>query len=221
MARKVNHKNTKCNICGANKSGLKYIDFNGNPVYCWYSELYNNGEWTGKYICESCHGKKKYRNGETNANLIKEMSDHRTNNLDPNSSQAKGDKFEELTSKWRGIKMLSKELDNYRLPYDHSRDSELGIIETKGRLYDPIDDNWDATIFNSHIKEFDYLIFYCANKDGKVIERIYIFPIAEIIERGCVAIYRNPSKGLWYEKYRIIDEEIIKKINEIWKEIII
>lgn len=41
-----------------------------------------------------------------------------------------------------------------------------------------------------------------------------------------ITITRNPTDSSgsfitpWYEKYRITDEEYLKKTNEIWKEII-
>ena len=44
---------------------------------------------------------------------------------------------------------------------------------------------------------------YCASKDRKDIERIYIFPMEEISKRKTITIVKNPSKGkLWYEKYK-------------------
>lgn len=64
------------------------------------------------------------------------------------------------------------------------------------------------------------MIFYCANKDGSYIERIYIFPAWEIIKRTTVTIMKNPSRRVWYEQYRIKDEKILELVNKIWKEII-
>ena len=34
-----------------------------------------------------------------------------------------------------------------------------------------------------------------------------------------MAIYKNAIGG-WYKKYRIIDENIIKLVNDIWQDII-
>ena len=69
-----------------------------------------------------------------------------------------------------------------------------------------------------HIKKFDILIFYCISEDGKTIERIYIF-LKEEIRISSIGIYENSPKR--FEKYRATDDEILKKTNELWKEIII
>lgn len=64
------------------------------------------------------------------------------------------------------------------------------------------------------------MICYCADKNGVNIERIYIFPKEEIVKRTGTKITKNPSRGeQWYEKYRVKDEEEIKKVNGIWKKI--
>lgn len=65
------------------------------------------------------------------------------------------------------------------------------------------------------------------SKDGKDIDRIYEFPTEELMNRSCVNVIENPMNHCgtipiipWYEKYRIIDEEELIKVNKIWKEII-
>lgn len=90
------------------------------------------GNWTGKWLCHKCW-KADYRleNGMAN-------SSRRAEGLDPNSNQAKGDLFEELTCRWRGVKNLNIENNNYNSAMDHSRDSELGTIQTRCELYDPV-----------------------------------------------------------------------------------
>jgi len=158
-------------------------------------------------------------------NLLKSLRDRRTGKQRPGSSNAKGDLFEELTARWRGVKRLSVEKDNYTLPFDHSVDPELGIIQTKGVFYDTIEQTWHhGDITSEHNKEFDYLIFYCASKDGKIIERIYIFPKKEVVKRTSITIRKNPSKGVqWYEQYRVKEEyviTVITNVNTIWKYII-
>lgn len=77
----------------------------------------------------------------------------------------------------------------------------------------------DSNLKKEHKKNFDVLICYCASKDGKIIERIYIFPKEEIVKRSSIAIYKNPSKGSWYEKYRVKDENTLKRVNELFKKI--
>jgi len=182
---------------------------------------------TGRWLCLKCYQK---NDPNSNHNIIKSLRDSRIGNLDPNSNKAKGDNFEELTCRWRStvstipVENLNKKLDNYRTPIDHSWDSELGIPQTKGCLYNSENRCWHQNFENLHDViangfEFDVLISYCASKDGKTIERIYIFPLEEIIKRQSIKIFNNITNH-WYDEYRVIDEETIKKVNDIWKQII-
>lgn len=163
------------------------------------------------------------------------MRNHRTGTLNPNCSTEKGDLFQELTCTWRSsisnvpVEDLNKKFDSYRCPIDHSYDSELGYIQTKGKLYDSYNKYWAIKFDNEQNTimrgfKFDCVICYCTNNDGKIIERIYIFPIDEIIDRSGVTIVKYSRRKLytlgWYEKYRIKDENTIKKINEIWQKIV-
>jgi hypothetical protein len=106
-------------------------------------------------------------------------------------------------------------------------DSELGTIQTRGKLYNPRKGSWSfGHLEREWNKSFDHEIFYCTNKDGTLIERIYIFPSEEIEIRKNIDIIKNPTDAHrnyitpWYEDFRIRDEEIIKNVNEIWKDII-
>lgn len=50
----------------------------------------------------------------------------------------------------------------------------------------------------------------------QIVERIYIFPVEEILNHNNTKITINPSKGFqWYEKYRVKNEETLKIINDI------
>jgi len=186
-------------------------------------ELNKEGDWTGRWLCPKC--KADYYNNlpDSSNNIKKSLRYHRTENLDKNSGHAKGDDFEELTHRWKGVKILGKENDCYNGPLDHSIDSEGKRPQTKGRWYDSRNRYWHfGSIEREWEKEFDYEICYCASRDGKIIERIYIIPKKEIKDkRKSISIYKNPSRcEPWYEQYRITDEETIKKVNDIWKKII-
>lgn len=194
-----------------------------------YREYNKEGNLTGRWLCKKCWNDDYQKNNSNSIhNLMKSVADHRTGNLDPNCNIAKGDNFEKLTSIWKDVKILSIENDKFSLGLlDHSADSEGIIFQTKGKLYDSYNRFWMCGAKNEWNKEYDYLIFYCASKDGKSIERIYEFPKAEIErKRVSIGIYKDPkdkwgnSVVPWYEKYRIMDEETIKRINEIWKTII-
>lgn len=94
---------------------------------------YKNKMWTGRWLCDSCRYKLYYN--EIYADVKKSKTHSRMNCLDPNSTKAKGDMFERLTCEWRGVKNLNLENDNFNFPTDHSRDPELGILQTKGKFY--------------------------------------------------------------------------------------
>jgi hypothetical protein len=189
-----------------------------------------NGDETGRWLCKNCFSKYD-PNGQWN--LLRSVENRRTGNIDQDSTCGKGDKFQELTSGWRStistvpVEDLNKKLDNYNTPIDHSPDSELGIIQTRGRLYDHMKGRWSfSNLQREWNKNFDHEIFYCANKDGTLIERMYIFPSEEIEIRKSIDIIKNPTDAHrnsitpWYEDFRVKNEETIKKVNEIWKKII-
>jgi hypothetical protein len=101
-----NRTNT-CDICHDNL-------YSGNAR----KEHNEKGDWTGRWLCEKCGNRHRQRLPNSQNNIIKSLRDRRIGNLDPNSSAAKGDLFEDITYKTRGIKILSIEEDNYRLPLE-------------------------------------------------------------------------------------------------------
>lgn len=200
-----------CNICGE-----KLVSGDA------YREIDKDGKEAERWLCRKCWTKSdmKERYGS--------IANFRTGNLDPNCSTARGDDFEELTSIWKGVKILSKENDKCCGPLDHSTDSEGKIPQTKGRWYDSYNRVWGfGNLDREWEKDFDYEICYCASKDGKDIERMYEFPFKEEIKdrRRSITVYKHSltdgrgKRLAWYEKYRIKDEEKLKKVNEIWKKI--
>ena len=70
------------------------------------------------------------------------------------------------------------------------------------------------------------MVCFCFSKDGKIVERIYIFPKKEIERVKALAVVKSPTDAHrnpivpQYEQYRITDEDELKKANEIWKNII-
>lgn len=224
---KTDFTNIKCCICDkgnlTSKTAIKgeYI----SEKFRW------------KWICQSCYNKDYSKLPNCRNMLRKLVSNVRTGNQDPNSSRAIGDNFQELTCIWRStvsaviVEDLNKKLDNYNTPIDHSRDSELGILQTKGCLYNQLDRRWALSFIREHNQiekgfEFDTLILYCASKDKNIIERIYIIPVEEIINRNSIAVMKNPLKNgkpmiPWYERYRVKDEDELKKVNKIWGKIIL
>ncbi len=187
------------------------------------------GDKVDKWVCKR-HSLRNYHryDSDSNTNLKKSMSAHRTGNL-RYGRFIFGDICEDITHKWLGAKKLSVEKDNYRLPLDHARipkgvsvmigdklvDLSEKVPQTKGINYIHTYKRWDARIVNDHHKRFDVLILYCANNDGKIIERTYIFPYSEIIKRTNITIYMYDSKRNWYESFRVTDKEDTKKVNDI------
>lgn len=195
-------------------------DFHGSAL----KEYDNNRKWTGNWICKQCYDKYDLNSW---CKMRKSLRGRRTGYLNPSSPQEKGDKAQKLSCTWLGIEDLNIVNDNYMWPIDHSNHKLLGIIQTTSKWYDSYNQNWvfGNTIRDSH-KDFDNMICYCISKDGKIIERIYIFPKEEIIKRSGISISKSPKdrwggiKIPWYDKYRVKDEDVLKKVNDIWKKII-
>ncbi len=51
----------------------------------------------------------------------------------------------------------------------------------------------------------------CASKDGKIIERIYIFPIEEILEISGISITKNPTDRWGNPIARLLEIRKIKR----------
>lgn len=198
-------RTTKCTKCGKD-FGEEWSD---KPI---------REPLTGKWICVYCWYHTYYKKRpDSTKNIIKQLRNTRTGNLDPNCTTAKGNKFEELSDRLYGFESLNKKNDNYTNPID-SIDPKTGLLyQTKGSLYDSSRRSWHSNWENDHNKEFYKLIYHCASKDGKIIERIYEFTKEEVIKRVSIEIFKNPSRVGWYDSYRVNDEEILKKANEIFK----
>jgi hypothetical protein len=140
--------------------------------------------------------------------------------LNPGKANREKDKDGNWTGKWICVDCYR---NCYNLPFDHSQHNKLGIIQTKGtklivtRQWILKYEKWSKSVINEHNKEFDNLVLYCLNKEGKIIERIYIFPISEIACRSSIEIYKY-SKG-WYEKHICTNEEFLNNANNVWTEI--
>lgn len=244
MAKEYSYNKTNiCDICREEKEILD-IELTDKSVLYPQNARHNvdkNGNIMDTYVCNR-HWSVNYSRYSSNSgnNIKKLLRGCRTGNLDSNSNHAKGNNFEELTSRWLGAKRLSVEYNKYsRMVLDHLPILDRVIInignklvdlsgkipQTKGRFYNNVELCWNSYWKNEQGKIFDVLIFYCMNKNGNDIERIYIFPVEEIEKRPgarIVKFFQKNSKTLyWYEQYRIIDKEIIEKVNGIYKQILI
>lgn len=154
------------------------------------------------------------------------MRKTRFGKLNPNCTKAIGDKFQLLACESFGWIDLNEENDNFEFPID-CLDPKTGFkYQIKGkfsRLHNNIE-CWDFTKFDKDWeKEYRSMICFCASKDGNTIERIYEIPIEEIKIRRSITIVKNPKftrLAVGYEKFRIKEEEKLKRIDNIWKRII-
>lgn len=193
-------------------------------VWNAYRERDNNSDITGRWICRSCYDAAYNDRPNSTSSVMKSIADSRTNNLDPNSTKGKGDKYQLLACKREGWEDLNKKNDNYLTSLD-CYDPKTGVYhQIQGRRY--THNHWPFTNFEREwFKEFKDMICYCASKDGKIIERKYIFPSFEIIDKKSITITKNPVDRWgnrftpWYEEYRVTDKEELKKDNDVWNKI--
>lgn len=193
-----------------------------------YREFNKKGEWTGRWFCKKCYSNNRQKSPDSQNNIIKSLRVCRIGSLNTSSEHAKGKRFQTLACRHYGWKDLNDENDNYISSID-CFDPKNGLFyQIQGRLYDDYNRCWNSggKLERDWYKEFSSMVFYCASKDGRTIERIYIFPIEEIRKRKGITIYKNPtgSRGgsiePWCEKYRVTDEIELKRSNEIWQQII-
>lgn len=183
-------------------------------------------EWTGRWLCEKCGNKRRQKLPNSQNNSMKQLRNTRTGNQDPSSSQAKGDNSQELTCILYGWEDLNKKYDNYSFPID-CYDPKTGLYhQVRGRHYNSTYQLWSfGHLEREWKKKYGDMVCFCKSKDGKIIERIYKFPEKEIMVRTGINIVKNPTDTHgnsiipWYEKYRIIDGDELKKANDIWNGI--
>lgn len=210
------NETNSCDRCGKSFEELGW----GHPL----KEYDEKGEWTKKWDCPTCQSK---YDPNSYGNTIRSVRNCRTHNQNPNFSQTKGDKSQELACGMYGWEDLNKKNDNYTrgTPID-CYDPKTGLFhQVRGRWYDSINRCWQFVhLERERFKEYEDMVCYCISKDGKRIERIYKIPLWKITERKSIGIYkydirRIPYEDGWYEQYRVTDEEELKKANEIYQKI--
>lgn len=210
-AYRYNETNS-CSRCGRNFDEIGWE----HPM----KEIDRQEKWTKEWICSTCWNRDYDKNNHNSrSNAIKSIANIRTNNQNPNHNNTKGDNCQELACKLYGWEDLNKKNDNYTTgtPID-CYDPMTGLYhQIRGRSYNSMYRCWNfATLEDDWNKEYESAVCYCMSKNGKITERIYIIPSWEIIGRKSIGIYKYCSNG-WYEKYRVIDEDELKKANDIWK----
>lgn len=208
-------------ICCNCDSFDTYIDSRG--IEHWYRHKCKKDICTG-YVCNKC-SRKDYQKNNPNSqhNLIKSVANFRTGNLDQNSATAKAIKSQELACILYGWEDLNKKHDNHKTPLDCYNPKTGLYHQVQGRYYNSERGYWSFTGFEREWRKiFETLVCFCISEDGQTVERIYKIPLKEIIENERIGatIVKNNSKGVgWYEEYRVIDKEELKKADKIWKDI--
>lgn len=198
-----------------------------------YQERDKEQRKTGEWICIN-HWNKDHQKHNHNSrnNALKSIANCRTIGRSPGSNQEKGDIGEELLCRWKKYKNLNKENDNYSrgTPIDCQCPTTGLYYQVKIAYYSSIYRSWkqDSKGLQNSISQgfiFKSLFLFCIGKDGKIVERTYEIPEKEIISRTSIGVYKYDSEGRpwkngWYEKYRINDEDELKKVNKIWQRIL-
>lgn len=166
------------------------------------------------WLCKSCYNKERYlRLANHYHDAEKSIADSRTGNLDRLDRFGKMVIGQWITGKTLGIKDLSIEKDHFSEPIDHSRHSIYGDIDTKISSYDNIEKRWTVSRITHN---FDNICIICMDgqKPWISVKRVYII-LEEKINGSTITIVENPSKGGWYEEYRI-DE---KPFNDVYQSV--
>lgn len=219
-----------CPICREYKeiNGIEFTDKNILYSRNACKEKDKNGKKTDRYICARHYAVYRRRLLDSHNNIMKFLGDRRINNQDPNSPNYLGDESQELACKLNGWGDLNKKYDNYISPLDcYDPKTEL-YHQVQRHSYSSAYKLWHFTNFEREWrKRYEDMICICYSKDGKIVERIYIFPKKEIDRITSISIYKNPTRGRyatpftpWYEQYRVTDESELKKANDIWKQIL-
>lgn len=224
IEKSYNHTNI-CQVCRKKQELTdKSILYPGNAR----RETDKSGKKIEKWNCER-HGTISRQRYDPNShhNIIKSLGDRRTGNQDPNSSNAKGDRGEDLLCAWKGYTNLNKKNDNYskgtRIDCLDEKTGEY--YQTKIAYYNSRNNLWGfdfRKLQESIIQGFRFksIFLFCISEDGQIVNRIYEIPEKEIYDvetrKGKASIsVRNNAKG-WYELYRIINDEELNKINKMW-----
>lgn len=169
-----------------------------------------------------CTSHKERIDPNSRNNKLKSVSDRRTGNLRPDSTQEKGDKGEDLLCEWKGYINLNKKYDNFEMRRDCYNPKTGEYHHAKIAYYDSKKRCWDANLkkeIKSIIEGYQVksTFIFCVSKDRKFIERLYEIPEEDMIMTH-VSIYMN-SIGSKYDQYRINVKEEMDKINKLWNKI--
>ena len=185
---RVEHKDTVCSNCGSSTTS-------GG----WLKKRDKNGSWDGGYICMVCYQNPACRSGE----------------LDPNSSTYKGMIGVETVAKVLGDKDCT--IMKQGLPFDicSIQSIKYGKIEVKTVTYSLKYGTWVTNSIKPSL--FDTLFIVCTDNKFENIFRVYIIDGIEVGNRKTIPIYKNLSRGGWYEEFRVDNIIQYQKVFQIVK----
>jgi hypothetical protein len=193
MSKKTNIEKRVCFVCRSNDT---YI-YHGSSK--WYRHIDNKGDWTGNWLCCNCYNNIRNSLDDSYNNIKKLVTNWRTGNVDRDSNDGKAFISQWVGAKVLGLKDLNIENKNYHEPIDLSRHHLYGNIDVKVGIWISVGEYWNVNIRKY---DFDTIIIVCTDqhRPWQNIERVYIIP--KDILKSVVSIYKNPSRSVWYEKYR-------------------
>lgn len=201
--------NVKCHECGSSDTHTR-----ANGKLDWYRYYSEKEEWDGvSYLCHKCYVKKYQSGQDSQCNIIKSMRSSRIGSLDRFVNHGKAVIGQWIAGKVLGLKDLNIEIDNFKVPIDLSEHAVHGKIDVKASSLSVTYGIWSFPIKD---RGFDNIIILCMSKSFDSVERVYIIPKIEFLNRIHISIVKSPSKGVqWYEKYRI-DE---KCYNDVYRSV--
>jgi hypothetical protein len=193
-----------------------------------FREKDKNGNWTGRWLCNSCRMKDNNDKPDSYKNIMKPVRNVRTGNQNQFSHITFGNNCIELACILYGWEDLNKKYDNYRTPID-CYDPKTGLYhQVQGRHYNSERGYWG--VFGNFEREWDKkfatMICFCISNDRKTVERIYKFSENIVKDKSGITIVKNPmntrgTKSIisWYEDCRVTDKDELNRSNEIWRRI--
>jgi len=212
---------SETNTCDFIRENGKKCENKLTPAY----KEYEQGKWTGKWLCREHWRKNDYNKRPDNYNNnIKEMRPCRNKIIDLSdlsniTDQDLGHIGEEIGCRTLKIKNRNIEEDNYggnQYTEGHSdtlKHMIYGFIEIKTATFDPnrfgtTKGAWGASLGMG--RECDNILVICMDENRNRVKRTYMIPFIEVFGQTNITINVN---GTRYEKFRI-DE---KPYDETWQ----
>jgi hypothetical protein len=166
------------------------------------------------YLCDRCF---RIYSPDSINNILKCISNWRNENLSRYSAVGKALIGQWIGGKTLGIEDLNIKNDNIRQPVDlyHPIYKNLDV---KISTFDNRRGAWFMGTGDIHI--FDHILALCMDrhKHWKNVERGYIIPI-DVLDKNryitSIGIIKNPSRGVWYEKFRTDEKPFNHTYNSV------